>query len=57
MRKNHSPKQIIGETSIGVLISSNLRDNTCLIVDFKPRIVKATLENEDHINSMNEEID
>ena len=36
---------------------SKLRENTCLICEFNPRIIKDALENEDWINVMNEEID
>ena len=34
-----------------------LKNNTCLLYEFEPRIVKDALENEDWIKSMNEEID
>lgn len=57
MRKNHSSKQIIGDRSVEVQTRTKLRDSTCLIVDFEPRTVKATLENEFCISAMNKGID
>ena len=56
MRKNHSPKKIIGERSAKLMARSKLKDIRCLISNFKPRIVKVALENENWINFMNEDI-
>ena len=42
--------------SVGVMTRINLKDNTYLIVYFEPKIVKATLDDGDWINYMNEEI-
>ena len=56
VRKNHSPKQIIGERSTKVMARSKLKDIKCLIFDFKPRIVEVALENENWIDFMNEDI-
>ena len=36
---------------------NKLKNDTCLLCEFEPRIVKDALENEDWIKSMNEEID
>lgn len=36
---------------------SNLKDNTCLIVEFEPRDVRDALENDEWITVMNKEID
>ena len=44
--KNHSLEQIIGDRSVVIQTRSKLRDNTCLIPNFEPRIVKAALDNE-----------
>ena len=57
VRNNHSPKHIIGDKSAGVKTRSKLREGTCLIVDFEPRIVKTTLDDKCWVNTMNEEID
>ena len=35
---------------------NNLSDNTYLISDFQPRMIKLALDNEDWINFINEEI-
>ena len=56
VRKNHSPKKIIGERSTKVMARSKLKDIRCFISDFKPRIVEVTLENENWIDFMNEDI-
>ena len=57
MRTKFSPKQNIGDKRAGVLERITSRDNTYLTNDFDLRSVKVTLENEDWINSINEEID
>ena len=53
MRKNHSPKQIIGDRRVVVITRRKVREGTFLIANFKPRTIKAALEDEDWINSMN----
>jgi len=35
----------------------NLKNDTCLLCEFEPKSVKDSLENEDWIQEMNEEID
>lgn len=53
MRNNNSPKKIIRDRSIGVFTRSKIRDNSCSIANFEPRIVKDALNNEDSINFLN----
>ena len=57
MRKNHSPKQIIRYRSVRVQTRRKRREVTCLITNFEPRSIKATLDDEFWINALNEEID
>lgn len=57
VRRNHSPRRIIGDKNGRFMTRSKLKDNTCLISEFEPRIVKDALENEDWMNAMKKEID
>ena len=56
MRRNHSPKKIIRDYSVGFMKMSKLKDITCLIIDFEPRTMKVALDNKEWINGMDEEI-
>lgn len=57
VRRHHASSQIIGDKDDPVMTRNKLRQNTCLIFEFKPRIVKEAFNSEDWINAMIEEID
>ena len=57
MRGHHKPDQIVGDKDLGVMTRSKLKNDTCLLCEFKSRTVKDALENEDWIRLMNEDID
>ncbi|GLJ08830.1 hypothetical protein SUGI_0096780 [Cryptomeria japonica] len=57
VRRNHATSQIIGDKDDPVMKRNKLRQNTCLISEFEPRIVKEAFNSEDRINAMTEEID
>jgi hypothetical protein len=56
VRKHHAPDQIIGDKSDGTMTRNKLKC-TCLLVEFEPRNVKDSLDNESWIEAMNEEIE
>lgn len=54
---NHTPDQIIGIKDSGVMTRSKLKNDTCLLCEVEPKLVKDALENEDWIKEMNDKID
>ena len=57
VRRHHRVDKIIGDRSSGVMIRNKLKNPTCLPCAFEPKIVKDTLDNEDWIHTMDEEIE
>ena len=57
MRRHHAPDQTIGDKYSRVVRRRRLKNDTCLLCEFKPEFVKDALENEDWIKEMNEEIE
>lgn len=49
VRRHHKPKQIIGDVESSVLTRKKLRNETCLLCEFEPKLVKDALDNEDWI--------
>ena len=47
VKRHHPSKQIIGEKEDGPMVRNRLRNETCLLIIHKPKIVKDALENED----------
>ena len=52
VRRNHTPDQIIGNKESRIMTRNKLRNQTCSLCDFKPKLVKYSLDNEDWIHVM-----
>ncbi len=56
MRIHHAPNEIIGDKDLGVTIRRRLKIDTYLLCNFEPKSIKDSLENEDWMKEMNEEV-
>ena len=57
VRRHHKPEEIIRDTKSRVMTRSKLKNQTWLLCEFEPKIMKDALKNEDWIQSMNEDIE
>ena len=57
MRRHHPVEKIVGNKDARPMRTRRSRSGTCLVSEVEPKIVKETLDNEDWITAMNEEID
>ena len=57
VRRHHKNDKIIGDVESSVMTRNKLKDDTCLLYEFEPKIVKDDLENKYWIQEMNEEIE
>ena len=56
VRRHHALDHIIGDKSDGTMTRNKIK-GTCLLTEYKPRLVKDALDSESWIEDMNEEIE
>ena len=45
VRRHHKPEKIIGDVESSFITRKKLKDDTCLLCEFEPKIVKDVLDN------------